>query len=67
MAIDTFPQPVVTSDVNTDKNEHAVFVGSCDGVVVLPASELPNYYDGYRTVMLLAILIAIPMLGIFAV
>lgn len=50
------------SKINVDEKEPDVLVGSCDGVVVLQASELPSYYDGYRVVMIIAIAIAIPIL-----
>ena len=49
-------------EINANENEPQVLVGSCDAVVVLRASELPSYFDGYRVVTIIAIAIAIPML-----
>ena len=49
-------------EINVDEKEPDVLVGSCDGIVVLQARELPNYFDGYRFGMIIGMAIAIPLL-----
>lgn len=56
---------MVNSELNADDKEAKILIGSCGGVVVISAEELQSYYDGYRTVAIIALVAAIPILWLW--
>lgn len=48
--------------ISVKEKKSGILVGSCGGFVEIDAGELPSYYDGYRLVAIMAMVVAIPIL-----